>query len=446
MGRLLPGLIVTLALIVYFVSERASNPSVYGPNEVVRFWAFSYPAQTMLKLKSEFEQLHPDITVEVQTVPWFSLQQKTLWAVAARSNVPDVIVGSSAWMGGLASNGALMPLDGVLDEDFLKGIHPAALKIYQFPDSRPEIVDGAEVRPIRQYGIPLDLDLPLLFYRKDLVDPILQDLKKTEFPSDWEGMMEVGRAFAGRRNSAGQPLHFMALDPEDPVPFQMAVLPSSGGSLLSENLEQAAFHNLAGVKAFGLYRRLLTEGHSLRWSRATEGDPMMAYKVDRAAVTINGPWLAKYLQGKFPEQSGRWRVTFFPTREPGLPVAGLGGACVAVPYNAPNPEAAVKLIRFMTSKSFALAYFRQVGSLPPRRELWTDPVFDQPEPYLGGQVLQSVVREAIDRSVALQLLPDSEILRGPVRRALSRSSNTDLPIEDLVEQAAIETNRLLSQP
>jgi ABC-type glycerol-3-phosphate transport system substrate-binding protein len=135
------------------------------------------------------------------------------------------------------------------------------------------------------------------------------------------------------------------------------------------------------VEAFGLYRQLLRDGAALRWNRSTEGDPMLAYKTDRAAVTINGPWLAKYLEGKAPEQSGRWRVALFPRRKADFPVAGLGGACLAIPYNAPNPDAALKLIRFMATERFGLAYFRRVGSIPPLRSTWSQAEFNAPDPY-----------------------------------------------------------------
>jgi hypothetical protein len=62
----------------------------------------------------------------------------------------------------------------------------------------------------------------------------------------------------------------------------------------------------------------------------------------------------------------------------------------------------------------------------------------------GGQRVQGLVREAIDRSVALQLLPESEILRGPVRRALSRACDTEQPIADILQEAVREIDRLLA--
>jgi ABC-type glycerol-3-phosphate transport system substrate-binding protein len=334
-----------------------------------------------------------------------------------------------------------MPLDGPLDPGFFEGLHPAGVSIYQYP----EVSTRGSGRK-RQYGVPLDLDIPLIYYRNDLVKPVMEELGMTEFPQTWEDFLRLGRAFAGRRNASGQTLHFTALDPEDPVPFQMAVLPASGGRLLSDRLDKAVFNDVAGVEAFGLYRQLLRDGSALRWNRSTEGDPMLAYKTDRAAVTVNGPWLAKYLQSRAPEQSGRWRVALFPRRQRQFPVAGLGGACVAVPYNAPNREAALKLIRFMTTEQFGLAYFRRVGSIPPLKSAWKSPEFHAAEPYFGGQRVQAIVRDAINQSVALQLLPNSEILRGPVRRALSQACDTDRPLTDIAETAVMEINRLLEIP
>src|SRR5690348_15487708 len=120
MGRYLPFLVLAFALAFFFISERLTIFSSMRTDQptVVSLWSFSTPARTMLQLKSKFEDQHPNIVVDVQTVPWDNLQEKTLWAIAANSNVPDVIVGSSEWMGGLAANGALDPLDGPLESSF----------------------------------------------------------------------------------------------------------------------------------------------------------------------------------------------------------------------------------------------------------------------------------------------------------------------------------------
>lgn len=445
MGRVGPLLLIVSALIVFFVSERVNilAPLVGRDTAtVVSFWAFAIPAQTMRELKSDFEDRFPHIRVEVQTVPWESLQQKTLWAIAARSNVPDVIVGSSEWTGGLASAGGLEPLDAHLGPDFWKQYFPATLETYQFPEVRRDKPGWRG--PMRQYGIPLDLDMMLVFYRADLLEPTMRSLGMEKFPETWADFRRLGEALRMSQPPGSPGVRLLYLDPEDPVPMSMAFLPASGGRFLDQTMRRAVFDQPEAAAAFEFFADLIRSDIAIRWSRATMEDPMVLYKTGRAAANISGPWYAKLLASKAPELAGRWRVALFPRREPGLPSCGLGGACLAIPYNAPNKEAALELIRYMATDRFALSYFRRVGSPPPMISAWADPVFQQPDPYFGGQRIYEVVREAIEQAKPMPLMPNTEITKGAVRTAMRELALEGATTSSALSRAVARANQILS--
>ena len=225
--------------------------------------------------------------------------------------------------------------------------------------------------------------------------------------------------------------------------MRMAFFPSAGAKLLDESFSRAMFDSEAAFAAFAFYDRLLASGAARRWSRGTMEDPIVLYKTDRTFANISGPWYAKFLESKAPEQSGKWRVALFPRRAPEYPSCGLGGACMALPYNAPNREAALKLIRFMSTPKFSLAYFSRVGSPPPLKEAWCDPSFDAPQPYFGGQPIYHVVREAIESARPLQLLPTPELLKGPIRRAMYDITVQNEPIGPTLRRAVKAANEIL---
>lgn len=442
MNRLLPILILLFALAFFFVTERHNY---FAPEDdgtkVVTLWAWAAPAETMNQLKSEFENEHPDIRLDIQTVPWGSLQQKTLWAIAANSNVPDVVIGSSEWTGALAASGGLEPLDKYFGPEFFEDFFPATLGIYKYPEVHRR--NPGQLGAMRQYGIPLDLDLMMIFYRADVIDPILNDLGMVDFPTDWAGLELLGRAVAEPLPPDIPSRHLLFLDPDDPVPMRMAFLPASGAVVLNQSLTRAVFDSTEGREAFAFYDRLLSSGAAKRWSRSTMEDPIVLYKTDRTFANISGPWYAKFLASKAPEQSGKWRVALFPRREAEFPTCGLGGACMAMPYNAPNRDAALKLIRFMSTPKFALAYFSRVGSPPPLKKAWNDPVFQAPVPYFGGQPVYQVVREAIESARPLQLLPKPELLKGPIRRAMYDITVKNEEIDRTLDRAVESANRIL---
>src|SRR5690606_40009057 len=115
------------------------------------------------------------------------------------------------------------------------------------------------------------------------------------------------------------------------------------------------------------------------------------------------------LETEAVEQAGKWRVAPFPKRKEEYHSTGLGGTCLAIPYNATNKAGAVEFIKFLTSETFALTYFQKVGSPPPIKGVWSRPEFDQPSPYFGNQQIYKVVRRAIEDSEPLQLMPSAQI-------------------------------------
>jgi multiple sugar transport system substrate-binding protein len=399
----------------------------------------------MLELKRSFEEKNPGIRVEVQTVAWEHLQQKTLWAIAANSNVPDLIVGSSEWVGGLISAGALMPLDhtGELDAAFFDRYFSAALRIYQFPEVRPGNQNPFEP-VVRQYGVPLDLDLMLTFYRSDILEPVLKRMGMGGFPETWDDLLDLGKTVAKEFQTSQPPVKLLVLDPEDPVPLSMAFLPASGAQLLDPSLHKAAFHSPEGCAAFSFFYRLLTQNCAVRWDRSTMEDPLVLFKTTRALVNISGPWYGKVLERRAPELAGRWRIAKFPRRTRDLPSCALGGACLAIPYNARHPKEALKLIKFMATDEFTLDYFRRVGSPPPQKTAWENPIFRQPVAYYGGQHIYALIRDAIETARPVQLLPNTQISRDYLRRAL-RAIADGAPIQQTLERAAQDVDTLLAQ-
>lgn len=445
MSRWLPYAVLALAVVLYFFSSRGPNerPLPLAEKTSITFWAFSYPARTMQELKGAFEAEHPNLRVEVQTVAWEHLQQKTLWSIAANSNVPDVIVGSSEWIGGLASAGALAPLDTPeLHEDFFRDYFPAALQIYRMPDVRAS--NDPSQRPLRQFAIPLDLDLMLVFYRADVLDPLLSRQGKKEFPKTWEELLQLGRIVRQELQTSQPPVRLLSLDPEDPVLLSLAFFPAAGARILSPDSRRATFNSPEGCAAFAFFYRLLAEQCAVRWDRSLMEDPLVLFKTTRALVSIAGPWYGKVLERRAPELAGRWRVALFPTRTPGLPSCAVGGACLAIPYNAPHRKEAIQLIRFMGRERFAMAYFQRIGSPPPQKSLWAEPVFSQPVPYFGNQKIYEVIRHAIETARPAELVPNTQITRDCLRRAL-RSIADGAPIQPTLDAAAAEVDLLLEQ-
>lgn len=105
----------------------------------------------------------------------------------------------------------------------------------------------------------------------------------------------------------------------------------------------------------------------------------------------------------------------------------------------------MELIRYMATDRFALNYFRRVGSPPPMVSAWSDPVFQQPDPYFGGQCIYDVVRQAIEQAKPLPLMPNTEITKGAVRTAMREISVNGEQTSAALKRAVLRANRILSE-
>jgi lactose/L-arabinose transport system substrate-binding protein len=443
MKRFIPFAVLLFAIAFYVTTEHViSQPTPAQLKRTpIHLWCTALPAKIISEFTHQFELRHPEYKVEIQTVAWNSLQEKTLWAVAAESNVPDLILGSSEWTGGLANNGALAPWDDYLSPEFFSQYFPGALGTYQFPyiDRKRPQARGE----MRQYGIPFDLDMMLMFYRSDIVQPVMDRLGMTEFPTDWNDFSRLGRAVYSPRTLRGHSQNLIYLDPEDPVPVRMAFLPASGGKLFNNELTRADFVSPESIAAFTFMHDLIENRTAKEWNRGTQSDPMLLVKSERIVAYIAGPWYCKILESQLAEQAGKWRVALFPTRKPEYPCTGLGGSCLAMPYNARNKSGAVKLAQFLASEEFAIAYFKQVGSPPPLRAAWNNAEFDQPMPYFGNQKVYQVVRQAIDDSRPLQLLPNAQVMKQHLRWAMNEIMTRDANATETLTTAMQRANEAL---
>src|SRR5215207_6232102 len=148
----------------------AAQDAVCGGEEIKITYGFWDDAQraAVEQQIAAFKELHPNITVEPQVVPWDDYWTKLQTGVAGGSTY-DVFWMNARNLPVYASQGALVPIQPLIDDESIDAdAYPEALRrIYTF--------DGTV------YGIPRDFDTIALFYNKDLFDKA-----GVEYPTgDW---------------------------------------------------------------------------------------------------------------------------------------------------------------------------------------------------------------------------------------------------------------------
>jgi multiple sugar transport system substrate-binding protein len=149
---------------------RAAQEAICGGDEITITYGFWDDAQrpAVEQQIAAFKELHPNITIEPQVVPWDDYWTKLQTGVAGGSTY-DVFWMNADGLPVYASQGALVSIQEMVDDGSINvEAYPESLRsLYTFEDT--------------VYGIPRDFDTIALFYNKDLFDTA-----GVEYPTaDW---------------------------------------------------------------------------------------------------------------------------------------------------------------------------------------------------------------------------------------------------------------------
>src|SRR5918995_1096917 len=151
-------------------SARAAQEATCGGEEITITYGIWDSAQlpAVEAQAAAFKELHPNITIEPQVVPWDDYWTKLQTGVAGGATY-DVFWMNADGLPVYASQGALVSIQGMVDDGSIDvDAYPESLRsLYTFEDT--------------VYGIPRDFDTIALFYNKDLFDKA-----GVEYPTgDW---------------------------------------------------------------------------------------------------------------------------------------------------------------------------------------------------------------------------------------------------------------------
>jgi multiple sugar transport system substrate-binding protein len=261
------------------------------------------------------------------------------------------------------------PVD--LGSDAAKTFGESVLKTMQF--------DG------KQYGVPTDLSLHFMYYRKDLIDALMKDdAAKTKYA-------EISKQYLGKELQPKDPdnwtwddwaataLYFSKqVNPESPVRygtvlqmknllFNMMVfqsLPRSYGADWTDKDGNVTVSSDAYKTGLELYKKLYDAGASPKDSLSYEyAETNAAYGAGQAATALQWNAAAADLTNaeKTPAVADVTGIVAPPSGPNGRAdhIHGLG---LGLNKNAKNKDGAVKFLKWLASEDAALLYARSGGS------------------------------------------------------------------------------------
>jgi multiple sugar transport system substrate-binding protein len=281
-----------------------------------------------------------------------------------------------------------------------------------------------------QYGIPLDLDFQLVFYRKDVYDKAMATLGMTEFPTTIEDFRTLATEVT---KETGKPA--LLLSQGDYYSWYQSFLAPMGGNLINEEGTQYIFNDDKAVEALQLYSDLANVDKTGKlWSTDVDGDATVALKGGDAMAILNGSWYATELASGAPEMKGQWAIAPVPFGPEGRPNdAATGGACLSIPTQAKEPELAWEFIKYSMTPENQAEYFRIVAGVPSLKTSWTDPALDEVNDFFGVPIGRSVADWSL-RAAPMQL-PSLEVA-DLIGEAITKATTGEATAKEALDEAA----------
>lgn len=340
-SRFLPSAALLAAGLVGTTLGLVAAPAVAQTTVTFRFHDTEGP-QMRLAL-DQFEKANPDIKVTMQRVSWGDGRQQYL-REAAVGQAPDVVEIVYVWARPFADAGALRPLD-----DF---IAKGGLGLKGWSDFIA--TDLAKGKDGKTYAIPYATDTLAIMVNKDL----LKAAGVPHVPTTWAEMRDASRAVFKKTGKTG----FGFAAGTCGTPSSWFYLNSYWWSKGWALIEDAG----GGKYKMGITPAQIAEGLAYYKSFLDEGDnpkAMMSACLLGAPEVVEGMVKGDIAMVSVPDFTALRIISTFRERNPGKPlpfataphpadVAGskmhFGGRMLGMSPNVKNPEAAWKLIQFLT--------------------------------------------------------------------------------------------------
>ncbi len=384
----------------------------------LKFWAMGREGEAVSLLLPEFERRHPEIRVQLQQLPWTAAHSKLLTAYASDA-LPDVFQLGNTWLPELAELDALAVLDGALLNS-----HSV-----QRADYFPGILDTNAIDGTL-YGLPWYVDTRLLFYRRDLLSQAGYN-SPPETWGEWMQMQAAIKAMVGNERYAVllpvnefEPLLALALQQEMP--------------LLREHARYGNFRSAEFRRTLSFYVEMFTRDFAPKMTNTQISNVWTEFGRGYFSFYVSGPWNIAEFQKRLPlELQSAWMTAPLPGPN-GPGASNAGGSSLVVSRKSVHPEAAWKLIEYLSEPTVQREFHGLVGAMPPRRSSWA-------QSALADDVYARAFREQLERAKPTPRIPEWERIATEMRLVAERAVHGDFSIEQAVVELDVRTDQILEK-
>ena len=378
--------------------ERASTFGS-GTTIVFKHGKIAGDAAQFRRLLDRFEQEHPGITVQDETLPASTDEQHQFYAInlEGKSSEFDVLSLDVIWVQEFARAGWLRDVGHLLGEGESSAFFPGPLQANTFEGML--------------YAIPWYVDAGVLYYRKDLLEKHGQRV-----PTTWPQLVRIAHAVTAKEEGL-YGFVWQGKQYEGLVCNVLEYLWGNGGDVLRdgrvvidspENVEALTFmRDLIG--RYGVSPPLVTT--------AIEEPTRHLFEGGKALFMRNWPYAWNIFQREGSSVKGKVGVAPLPSFPGHASASTLGGWQIGINRYSRHPAAAEKLLLFLASPASQKELARTVGYKPSRRSLYKDRDLVREQPFMTS--LYGVMQNARPRPVTPYYMVITQVLQPAFSAALT---------------------------
>jgi multiple sugar transport system substrate-binding protein len=317
------------------------------------------------KLIREFEEQHPNVTIDAVGIPWTEILSRTQADIVA-GNPPDVAQLVFNDLSFIADNLNAVPLERIVSDqewaEYQEGFHPRGLALTQIGDLT--------------YGATFTFSTPVLYYNATLFEEA--GLDPDDPPATMAEVEEAALQIVERTGKGGAALY-------SPSWIAQSLVMSNGGRMLSEDRRRLMFGEAEAVEAMTVLQDLVESGAHINQQEVNPAEMFVSGNLGMWLIT--SAFQNTMIQSA---EAGGWELqnTTMPSYgdKPTKPV-NSGSALFILAPDPVKQRAAWEFVKSVTSKRGYTIIASEIGYLPLR------PAIVNNEDYLAGWVEENPLVE-----------------------------------------------------
>ncbi len=326
---------------------------------VIDFTVAEYSSKTgpyFQEVANAFEAQNPDITINIEVVPWDTLLQRLTTDVAGGA-APDISIIGTRWLLDFASQGIAEPMDSYLTPEFKSTFIDTFMA--------PSVIDG------KIMGLPVAASARAMMVNMDLYDKA-----GVAPPTNWDELYAASQKIAALPDTFAFGLQ--GKDIETDAYFYYSLW-THGGAILNAD-GTSGIDSPAAIESANLYLNMINEGLTQPSpTNYNREDVFNLFKQGKVATIFTFPMLIPQIKEEAPNL--RYKVLPFPE---GSAKATYGVTDTLMMFADSDVKAAAwKFIEFAYSDEFRSQFDHGEGFLPVTKNVAAEPFYTT-DPDISG--------------------------------------------------------------